>query len=245
MGVLCSPAMHVVDHLFVLLLFVVQPIHGTLAYQRYIARIEAGQPAKRVRLYLQTLALQWVALAVLGSAWIVLGRPAADLGFVTPGGNSFLIGAGVVVAMSALLIHNWRNAIGMNDAIRDRQKASLGKLVHFLPHSNRDFRHFVGVSITAGIVEETLYRGFAFWYLTQIMPLWAAVIVSALAFGIGHSYQGIGGIARVTLIGLAFGVFYVFTGSIWLPMLAHAILDILQGATILEILRNKDSAEPQ
>jgi len=237
--------MHLVDHLFVLLLFVVQPIHGTLAYERYIARIEAGQSANRVRLYLQTLALQWVALAVLGSAWVLLGRPAEDLGFVVPGGNSFLIGAGVVAAMTALLIHNWRSAFRMSDEVRDKQKVSLGKLVHFLPQSNRDFQHFVGVSITAGIVEEILYRGFAFWYLTQVMPLWAAIIVSALAFGIGHSYQGIGGVVRVTLLGLAFGVFYVFTGSIWLPMLAHAILDILQGAMILEILRDEDSAEPQ
>jgi membrane protease YdiL (CAAX protease family) len=46
---------------------------------------------------------------------------------------------------------------------------------------------------------------------------------------------------RVTLIGLAFGAYYVFTGSIWLPMLAHAVLDIVQGASILEVLRKSDA----
>ena len=55
-------------------------------------------------------------------------------------------------------------------------------------------------------------------------------------------FQGAAGVVRVTLIGLAFGIFYVVTGSIWLPMLAHAVLDIVQGATILAILRSKDDA---
>jgi membrane protease YdiL (CAAX protease family) len=237
--------MHLVDHLFLLLLFAVQPIHGALAYRRYIARIEAGEPPNRVRLYVQTLVLQWMALAVLGLTWFLLGRPGADLGFVVPAGSNFSIGAAALVIVTAFLIYSWRGAASMNDVARAKHKASFGKLVHFLPHSNRDYRYFVGVSMTAGVVEEILYRGFAFWYLLQFIPIWAAVIASAVIFGLGHSYQGVGGVVRVTLIGLAFGIFYVFTGSIWLPILAHAILDVLQGATILEILRKSDNlAEP-
>jgi len=231
--------MHLVDHLFVVLLFVVQPIHGVLAYRRYIARIEAGAPSNRIRLYQQTLALQWLVLAILAAAWALLERPVTDLGFVAPAGNNFWIGVAILALITTFLIRSWRAAMTMSDEAKARQKESFGKLVHFLPQSDRDYRHFVAVSITAGIVEETLYRGFALWYLTQIMPLWAAIVVSASVFGIGHSYQGTGGVLRVTLVGLAFGVFYVFTGSIWLPMFAHAILDILQGATIVEVLRER------
>ena len=61
------------------------------------------------------------------------------------------------------------------------------------------------------------------------MPMWAVVVVSSVAFGLGHSYQGAGGMVRVTLIGLVFGALYVFTGSIWIPIVAHVILDVLQG----------------
>jgi len=237
--------MHIVDHLFVLLLFVVQPIHGAMSYRRYVARIKAGEPADRARLYMQTLALEWVALAVLGAAWYLLGRPAADLGFVPPGGNGFWIGAVLLVFITAYLIYAWRRSLTLTQEQKYKQIEPLGDLVHFLPRSDRDYRHFVAVSITAGIVEEILYRGFAFWYLLQIMPIWAVIIVSAVAFGLGHSYQGAGGVVRVTVIGIAFGIFYVATGSIWLPMLAHAILDILQGASIVELLRRSDSPEPE
>ena len=235
--------LHFVDHVFIFLLFVVQPIHGALSYRRYVARVEAGEPADRVRLYVQTLILEWVALAVLGTTWYMLGRPVSDLGFVTSMGSGFGIGIGVLVLATAYLVFSWRAALQMTHEEKAKQRKSFGTLVHFLPQTDRDYRHFISVSLTAGIVEEILYRGFVFWYLLQLMPIWAVIIVSSVAFGLGHSYQGIAGMVRVTLIGLAFGLFYVLTGSIWLPMLAHAILDVLQGAMLLEILRPDDHSQ--
>ncbi len=237
--------MHIVDHLFVLLLFVVQPIHGAMSYRRWVARIKAGEPADRARLYMQTLALEWVALPPLGVARHLLGRPVADLGFVPPGGNGFWIGAVVLVLLTGYLIYAWRRSLTLTQEQKNKHIEPLGDLIHFLPRTDRDYRHFVAVSITAGVVEEILYRGFAFWYLAQFMPIWAVIAVSSVAFGLGHSYQGASGVAKVTLIGLAFGVLYVATGSIWLPMLAHAILDVLQGASIVELLRRSDSPEPE
>jgi membrane protease YdiL (CAAX protease family) len=237
--------MHFVDHIFVLLLFVVQPIHGAIAYRRYVARVKAGEKSDPARLYLQTIALEWVALAVLSSAWYLLGRPIADLGFVSPGGIGYWIGALVLAAFTGVLIYAWRRSQTLTQEEKDKQIESLGDLVYFLPRTDRDYRHFVAVSITAGIVEEILYRGFAFWYLAQFMPIWVVILVSSIAFGIGHSYQGVGGMIRVSLIGLAFGIFYVATGSIWLPMLAHAILDVLQGGSIMEVLRKNDEKTEQ
>lgn len=235
--------LHFVDHVFIFLLFVVQPIHGAFSYRRYVARVEAGEPADRVRLYVQTLVLEWVAFAVLGAAWYMLGRPVSDLGLVTSMGSGFWIGIGIVVLATVYLVFSWRAARRMTNEEKAKQRKFFGTLVHFLPQTDRDYRHFIGVSLTAGIVEEILYRGFVFWYLAQLMPLWAVIIVSSIAFGLGHSYQGIGGMVRVTLIGLAFGLFYVFTGSIWLPMLAHVILDVLQGAMLLEILRSDEDSQ--
>lgn len=233
--------MHLVDHLFVLLLFVVQPINGAIAFRRYIRKIEAGEPSDRLKLYRQTLLLEWVAFAALAAAWFYFGRPVAALGFTAPGGANFWIGAALLLLVVAFLVRSLRSAKGMSDEEKGRQAASLGDLVHFLPHTDRDYRSFVGVSITAGIVEETIYRGFVFWYLAHYLPLWAVVAVSSLAFGLGHSYQGIGGVVRVSLVGIAMGAFYVLTGSIWLPILGHALLDIVQGATLMEILRNQRS----
>ncbi|MGI9272170.1 MAG: CPBP family intramembrane glutamic endopeptidase [Woeseiaceae bacterium] len=235
--------MHFVDHIFVFLLFVVQPIHGAYSYKKYVKRIEDGKPADRVRAYLETMALEWAAFIVVAGAWYFLRRPIADLGFVSSSTTQIAAGLAVLAVFTVYLLYSWRTVKSMSDERRTKEIDALGTLVHLMPHDARDYRYFNAVSVTAGIVEEFLYRGFAFWYLAHFLPLWAVVLVSSVAFGLGHTYQGAGGVARVTLIGIAFGAFYVFTGSIWLPMLAHAVLDILQGANLLELLRKDDDQE--
>ena len=139
--------------------------------------------------------------------------------------------------MTVYLVYAWRGAMTAGRAARNRHEKSFGDLVHFMPQTKRELNNFYVVSFTAGIVEEIVYRGFVIWYFGQYMPLWGAVVVSSVAFGLGHSYQGASGAVRVSLIGLAFGTLYVVTGSIWLPIIAHILLDVLQGATIHEILR--------
>jgi membrane protease YdiL (CAAX protease family) len=47
---------------------------------------------------------------------------------------------------------------------------------------------------------------------------------------------------RVTLGGIAFGAYYLLTGSIWLPIIAHALVDLLQGAMVYEYLRERPSS---
>jgi membrane protease YdiL (CAAX protease family) len=93
------------------------------------------------------------------------------------------------------------------------------------------------LSITAGIVEETLWRGFLFWYLGQFMPLWAAAIISAVGFGLAHSYQGLANVPRVAIVGAVFSGLYLLTGSLWLPIILHIAVDLLQGRMVFEVLR--------
>ena len=238
--------MHVVDHVLILLLFVLQPVHGAFESRYYLARAKAGQPTERVRFYRQTALLEWVVLVFLAAAWLDFGRPLADLGFVVPGGPGFWGGFALCAAFTGYLVHSWRSAKNASAADKTRCADSFGNLSVFLPHTRRELNNFYAVSITAGFVEEVVYRGFVIWYLSQYMPVWAAAVVSSLGFGLGHSYQGLSGALRTGLIGLAFAGLYVLTGSIWLPIVVHILLDVLQGATIYEILKKDDEhVEPQ
>lgn len=233
-----------VDHLFVLLLVAVQPIYGTVSYRRYLRLIEAGEPADRIALYRQTMVIEWLALAALALFWSFAGRTADGLGFSAPAGAGFWAGCVVVLVASALLARSWRKITALPRQERDRQLEKLGELVHFLPRPGRELRNFYAISITAGVVEEVLYRGFLLWYLAQFMPLWAAVLLSSLIFGLGHSYQGANGVLRTGLAGLAFAGLYVMTGSIWLPILGHALLDVLQGGMIAQLFREPSGSDP-
>mgnify|MGYP001091053060 CR=1 FL=1 len=149
----------------------------------------------------------------------------------------------MIVVLTGLLLISWQRIKRASDEVKAKHADSLGTLVHYLPYTRRDLHYFYGVLITAGIVEEIVYRGFVLWYLVMFMPLWVAMAVSSIAFGLGHSYQGAGGAIRVALLGLFFAIFYVLTGSIFLPIIAHIVLDVLQGAAILEILRKQHKVE--
>lgn len=228
--------MSIVDHLVMLLLALVLPVAGAWTYRRYVRRIEAGQPPDRLSQYRQTQILEWSLFAVLLAAWLALGRPFAQLGLSAPRGAGFAAGAALLSVLLAWLVFAWRQARHADAAARDKVVASLGHLRYFLPDSRGTLRSFVALSVTAGIVEEIVYRGFAFWYLAHCLPGWAVVAVAALVFGLGHSYQGAANMLRVTLGGVAFGAYYLLTGSIWLPIVAHALVDILQGAMLYEYL---------
>ena len=237
--------MHPIDHVFVLVLVVAQPVLAAVSYRRYLHRIELGQPGNHIAVYRETLATEWLAFAVLMTAWYFLGRPVADLGFVSPGGIRFYIGIIPVAALCGFFAWQWRIASKMTVDQKATQIEALGDLVHLLPRDQREYRHFFGLSITAGIVEEVIYRGFAIWYLAHFIPLWGAVVVSSMIFGLGHSYQGVAGMARTGLVGCGSGVLYVFTGSIWLSIIGHALMDILQGRTFYEIYRDHKQGEAQ
>ena len=64
----------------------------------------------------------------------------------------------------------------------------------------------------------------------------AAAVVSTAVFGIMHAYQGSMGVARTTLMGgvLAWG--FLASGSLWPPILAHVLIDVLAGIVLGERL---------
>jgi membrane protease YdiL (CAAX protease family) len=79
--------------------------------------------------------------------------------------------------------------------------------------------------LLVGLAEEYLLRGYALYTLAEGIGFWPAVIVMAVLFGIGHSFNT--GETRVGLIGtVVFALFASvtlrYTGSLWLAVGAHA-----------------------
>jgi membrane protease YdiL (CAAX protease family) len=117
-------------------------------------------------------------------------------------------------------------------AARLKYQCALRPLDYFLPVSNTERWWFAIVSLSAGICEELLYRGFLFGFLTGRMDggfylgLTAAWLLSSLAFGTAHLYQGLPGILSSTAAGLSLGLAAILTGGLAAPMVFHALLDL-------------------
>jgi len=117
---------------------------------------------------------------------------------------------------------------------------ALKSLSFFLPATWAERRWYGFLCITAAICEETLFRGFLLHYLHAFpftLDLTLALLLSSVIFGLQHLYQGAAGAASTVVIGLLFGLLFLLTGNLLLPMLLHAGLDL----RMLIVLRPPDS----
>jgi membrane protease YdiL (CAAX protease family) len=189
---------------------------------------DASLPRVRVEVYRTAILVQWgLALAALG-LWVWTRRPFGELGLV-PRLTGGFIGTALGVALVAFYIVRQRRGVLRNPSGLDEVRQRLAHLERMLPHSRAEFVAFARLALTAGICEELLYRGYLTWYLSHALPWGFAVAASALAFGVGHAYQGLRGVAQTTLVGAFLGVVYYLSGSLFVAMAIHALMDLHSG----------------
>jgi uncharacterized protein len=214
--------------LIFLILAVVVPWRGRIRLKQLLAkpRVESRE---RISLYLSTIAFQWIAVAIAGwRAW-AHGYTRPELGLSTGPNLLGTVIAGIVGTILLASLHwmNFRRMGRLLDKLPPRVQAMATRI---LPQSARERVPFSALAITAGCCEEFLYRGFAMAAFARAgFPIWAAVVVSSVLFGAAHLYQGRGGLIGTGILGLLFGAFRAYTGSL-LPVAAwHAAIDIVAG----------------
>ena len=106
---------------------------------------------------------------------------------------------------------------------------ALKSLDYFFPATWTERRWWVFVCITAGICEETLFRGFLLHYL-HVFPLTlnltVALLISSAIFGLNHLYGGASGVVSSAVAGFLLGLLFLLTGNLLLPMVFHAAMDL-------------------
>jgi membrane protease YdiL (CAAX protease family) len=111
-----------------------------------------------------------------------------------------------------------------------------------LPRSTGEKWAFAGLSVCAGLGEEVAYRGYVLTMLIPQLGLVGAVAVSSSAFGVLHCYQGPQGILRTGIMGAVMAVGLLATGSLWVPILAHTLFDVLAGVFFADWLMVPEEA---
>ena len=228
------------DHIFVAVFAIVFPVVGYFAYQRSLKAYAEGTLI-RSREYAYTIGIQWL-IAFLGLAiWQTQNRNWTELGFSWSPDEKFMIAAAIVILVVVLFIMQLLAVRRGDEKIIKQLDSEFAGLKPLMPQSTGELHTFYGLAFTAGIVEELLWRGYLIWYLTHFVPLWVAAIVSALLFGLAHSYQGIKNVPKLAAVGLALAGLYILSGSLWLPILAHILGDLIQGRTAFDFYRVRPS----
>lgn len=221
------------DHLLVALIAVAYPLYFTLDWFRQLKHgLQTGGARSRVRFYRQTMIELWLLTAAVLGWWLWSGRTVSTAGLGVPAGWAFWIGMTVVLALATFLGRQVTTVRASAEARAEVRKQFQGVPALMVPRNQRERRLWVGLSLTASICEEVIYRGYLMWYVMAWLPPAVAVLVSAVVFGVAHIYLGWGiGVLRATIMGLVFGAAYLLTGTLWVPIVLHAVVDITSGFT--------------
>ena len=213
-------------HLIAIFLIVAVPIWDHFETKRLKT---SSDPRVKIQSYQKTVGWLWagsvVACIALGLHTVLtIHRDAGEASWLP--GSGFIIGftGAALVALFLPIV-----LIMRSDTIRARIAKSLEKLNFILPKTAEERRWFVLVAITAGVCEEVLYRGFLIHYFRELpvsIGLIGALILSSCVFGFAHLYQGAAGIVQTTILGAIFGLIFIVTGSLLLPMILHALIDL-------------------
>jgi membrane protease YdiL (CAAX protease family) len=113
---------------------------------------------------------------------------------------------------------------------------AIGDIGALLPRTRGELKFGAGLSINAGIVEELLFRlGMPALLFGITGNGVVAFLVASVLFGLLHIYQKFWGVLGATILGLVFSALYLLTGSIWVVIVVHALVD-LRSLVLLPIL---------
>ncbi len=181
-----------------------------------------------MRLYATSIASQWVLSALIAWRAFARGLHWSDLGFkFHPPTTLLLVG---LLGASLLGIAHWFNLRRVSRSTNPQVQRLRALAAKIFPHSNREAALFCGLSGTAGICEEFLYRGFVFAALAQVpLPTWGILLTSSILFGLAHAYQGRGGILGTLILGIVFGLVRILYDSLFPVILWHMAVDVVAG----------------
>lgn len=176
-------------------------------------------------LYLSVIALEWGLVATVRGA--VNDRGISLRQFI---GGRWSNWKDVLrdIAICIPFLAVWQLAARlMHRLVGPDQAKSISSL---LPQSDLEVVIWIVVSVSAGICEEIVFRGyFQQQFAVYTQSVVGGVILQGLVFGLGHSYQGVKQAVIITVLGMLYGAFAAWRRSLRPNMIAHAWTDIWSG----------------
>ena len=130
--------------------------------------------------------------------------------WIAPAGFVIYIIISIILSSIATAIFPWFNAAQQQDVGFTSLNFKYEYLLAFLT-----------LVVVAPIAEEVLFRGYLFGKLRKFIPVWLAIILTSLTFGIIHGAWNLG--IDTFALSLVLCSLRLITGSLWAPILLHMI----------------------
>ncbi len=232
--------------LLLVILLIIYPVSGIRGIKELRRKYAEGQAYSRISFYKSSMFASWLVVFLILLLIPISGVSLDDLGmkWFYPRRSSlsgWILYPGIVL----YLLHLGQNLyyIRIFRSKSEKRKKLAGGIAEdfkfFLPITAKEKQVWNYLSLSAGITEEIIYRGYMFFALAVIFPslhLVYILLLSTLIFGVGHLYLG-KEVLKSTFLGLLFGIYYIVFDSLYPVMLIHTVQDLV----VRDILQEEET----
>jgi len=198
---------------------------------------------EKLNLYFSNSIVLWFGTSIVVGLWWIKGRDFTEMGISMPTfHNKYWI---VLCSLVFILyvIDAWFN-FNTTEKIRET-RSKWRHSTPFLPTNVNELIAFGVLAFSAAICEEILYRGY---FITYLVSWWGtggfamifAVFIPASLFAVAHVYQGWQSVSKILLGAVLFGLIFVFTQSLLLPVALHFFVDIMGGLLSVFLMHGQE-----
>ncbi|NOY89284.1 MAG: CPBP family intramembrane metalloprotease [FCB group bacterium] len=208
-------------YISLIFIIIIYPLLGSGFTQDPSSFLKNLNSGTRMILFLSTMILQWAVFLLLYIATYRENTLLKGVGFKKIRAVDFAWAFAFLLASNALLS-------GLAWLLAKVGLPMPGDIALLIPQDTSGKIVWVMVALTAGICEETTFRGYLLTRLRLVGKFKSWVIptlVSSLVFGACHAYQGFPGFIVISVYGGLFAFLYIRTGSIWPGIIAHFFQD--------------------
>jgi membrane protease YdiL (CAAX protease family) len=182
-----------------------------------------------------TMAIEWliVGFIALGARWggaslrVLTGR-------VLPGWRAMLRDLGIAIAYLVVAQVVLGAASFALSHILPPTPADV--IRNMLPRTWLENGAFLLLTLTAGICEEMIFRGYLQHQLTAWFGGAASIVLQGALFGAAHAYQGTAMVIVIAIFGCMFGLLALWRKNLRPGMLAHFIQDAVGGLVLAKFV---------
>ena len=178
------------------------------------------------------LAVGWVvwALVVIGLTQWWRGLGWREIGLRRPPSWARALLQALAIAGVAMLVAKLTEWLVIQPTIGE--EADISRFDNVRGNPLTLVRTILTVWITSAFPEEVIWRGFLMTRLAEILggsrSAWiSALVASSALFGVAHLYQGAAGVIVVGVIGVVFGLAFLWVRNLWPLVVAHGLMHLI------------------
>ncbi len=212
------------------MIVLVLPIEAEISNRTLKPRMERNEPGARLWWYAITFVELWVVTLAIVWIWNTSGRdwPGLGLGFDRGWGSWTALGA-AVLATGLMVGQMWtvsRGGEALDKARAELEAAGMDDM-SIMPRTSQEYRATKILSLTAGITEEVIYRGYLIWAFSQFVHPWIGAAMALALFVFMHRYQNVQGLIRVAIMGAVLTALVLISGSLYPGIILHVAVDLI------------------